>query len=987
MPTLHTALGEVQRRMKNMSAIVEKYKKDLAALKERLGAHFEDRSRLSLPLQHGAAEFGTYTDTRFFFRTRREAGLLFYLGNEAKTNTRSQDFVAVEIDQSRPRLIASLGSDIMELVLEDRVSDNQWRQLMVERVGRKVDFRITKPNSKEIALNRTQEFGGAKGVLNLYEDSRHLHVGGVPENFQLPDAIHERSFVGDVDELRVNGEPYGLWNSDNASGITGVEMQGLQDDDRTEKSVLSLNGKGYAQIGITSWNPRTRTTLLLFLHDLRARRPLDLDQLVIQLDGGRLTLLFDCGSGLGKVVSKKDTYNDGKWHLVHIDRTARQATMIIDNDAADTVSGESPGTMFEMSVSDSFFLGGLPSNIETRFAVTPFRGCLANLKLDSEYVDLRHPKSSKNVQNTCPNREIRVASLVSERSYAQWNTSASNLRERIQIALRFRTQASNAHIASLVANNEDLIQITLEDDQVVVRANGGGDEERMAVPLVTPIGGRWHYVEVERKGAKLNVNVDDGNPKSAEISSDLIDVLPADDLVLKLGKTAGGSFVGCIGDVIVNERLITFGAFDVNEVQLTGCASPESPEKEADGEQPDEEEPEEGVKSTPKPVEAQKSKVRPSGACALPLEPHGEREDARGLRFGLTAGSRVEFAKLPPSIGTNLVMTLSLRSNSANGIILFITNKDQKGSRRSLHPRRQGLLVLVLQSTASILDDEWHSIRAEREGASASLFVDNEQVGNDRVDAAAHVGLESPIYFGGVAKELHSFTARLLPANAASRPEFGGCLRDLKLNDESYEATEEEKKNGVVDCSTLTEEGVFFAKDGGYAMIPEFHADKQFHFDLAIKPRVKNAVLFSVGGVDFVTLQLVNGTVKLTIDDGGGSDSLLYTPLQGTTICDGNWHRIKATRKKNIATLNVDGKSNLKILKKKNNLESALNDPLYFGGVPRDRRQSGLDTDDSYVGCMRIHSASADPKRKRRDIDLEGLKFFGTVNKEICPLN
>jgi laminin alpha 3/5 len=181
-------------------------------------------------------------------------------------------------------------------------------------------------------------------------------------------------------------------------------------------------------------------------------------------------------------------------------------------------------------------------------------------------------------------------------------------------------------------------------------------------------------------------------------------------------------------------------------------------------------------------------------------------------------------------------------------------------------------------------------VRAEREGASATLFVDNEQVANDRVDSAESVQLEAPIYFGGLAKNLHSFTGRLLPGVYS---EFSGCLRDLRLNDESYDAASADVKVGVVPCSQLTEEGIFFAKDGGYAMLPEFMSDKQFHFELEIKPRVKNAVLLSVGVLDFVTMQLVNGSIKLKVDDGGGASDIVFTPPQGVTLCDGNWHKIK----------------------------------------------------------------------------------------------
>lgn len=305
-------------------------------------------------------------------------------------------------------------------------------------------------------------------------------------------------------------------------------------------------------------------------------------------------------------------------------------------------------------------------------------------------------------------------------------------------------------------------------------------------------------------------------------------------------------------------------------------------------------------------------------------------------------------------------------------------------------------MQLIIQSSESILDDEWHVVRAEREGSSAVLYVDEEQVANDRVEADEEVRLEAPVFYGGVSKSLQSLLGRLLPG---VKPEFGGCLRDLRLNDEPY-AESGGEAHGVVPCAQLAEPGVFFGKDGGYAMLPEFVANKQFQFELEIKPRLKTAVLLSVGVFDYVTLQLVNGSVKLTVDDGAGPMTVIYAPPLGSSICDGNWHRIKALRKKAIVTLNVDGKSNLMLMKKKTMTDASIKDPLYFGGVPKDRSLKGLDTvgesraggapsvtSDSYVGCMRILNASADPKRKRRDLDLSGMTLFGSLDRQSCPLN
>jgi hypothetical protein len=87
-----------------------------------------------------------------------------------------------------------------------------------------------------------------------------------------------------------------------------------------------------------------------------------------------------------------------------------------------------------------------------RFTVTPFRGCLKNLKLDDEYVELRNAKASKGVQNSCPTKEIRVASLVSERSFARWTGNSAGS-DRLHVSLRFRTQEDNAHIATVSASN------------------------------------------------------------------------------------------------------------------------------------------------------------------------------------------------------------------------------------------------------------------------------------------------------------------------------------------------------------------------------------------------------------------------------------------------------------------------------------------------------------------------------------------------------
>lgn len=78
----------------------------------------------------------------------------------------------------------------------------------------------------------------------------------------MPNAIHQYSFVGDLDKLRLNGELIGFWNSERAEHIRGAEMRTLLDAERNAESGISFNGKGYMQLGVGDWNPRKRTAIL-----------------------------------------------------------------------------------------------------------------------------------------------------------------------------------------------------------------------------------------------------------------------------------------------------------------------------------------------------------------------------------------------------------------------------------------------------------------------------------------------------------------------------------------------------------------------------------------------------------------------------------------------------------------------------------------------------------------------------------------------------
>lgn len=73
-----------------------------------------------------------------------------------------------------------------------------------------------------------------------------------------------------------------------------------------------------------------------------------------------------------------------------------------------------------------------------------------------------------------------------------------------------------------------------------------------------------------------------------------------------------------------------------------------------------------------------------------------------------------------------------------------------------------------------------------------------------------------------------------------------------------------------------------------------FSVGRVFEMTMDIKPRKNSGVIASVHGRrDFVMLQLKDGSVELSVDNGKGIITARYTPSSPWMLCDGNWHSIQ----------------------------------------------------------------------------------------------
>lgn len=74
----------------------------------------------------------------------------------------------------------------------------------------------------------------------------------------------------------------------------------------------------------------------------------------------------------------------------------------------------------------------------------------------------------------------------------------------------------------------------------------------------------------------------------------------------------------------------------------------------------------------------------------------------------------------------------------------------------------------------------------------------------------------------------------------------------------------------------------------------KFRVGYEIDLSLEIKPRYTSGILVAVHGTkDYLLLQMVDGTVKFTVDNGLGPITVEYKPAQPQDVCNGQWIRIQ----------------------------------------------------------------------------------------------
>ena len=103
-----------------------------------MGVTFSQNTALELRNPESLPQLATSTKVSLYFKTNKPNGFLLYLGNEEGAHrkmrrVRSDDFLALQIENGYPILTIDLGSGAQKIISDKFVSDDVWYQAIVER--------------------------------------------------------------------------------------------------------------------------------------------------------------------------------------------------------------------------------------------------------------------------------------------------------------------------------------------------------------------------------------------------------------------------------------------------------------------------------------------------------------------------------------------------------------------------------------------------------------------------------------------------------------------------------------------------------------------------------------------------------------------------------------------------------------------------------------------------------------------------------------
>ncbi|XP_017881365.1 laminin subunit alpha [Ceratina calcarata] len=1036
---LHEKIEVLKTKIANARELADRFK---------VGLTFYRNTTLELKNPENLPLLATATKISLYFRTNSTNGFLLYLGNEdnAKlSRSKTHDFMALMIEGGYPVLILDFGSGPEKIISNKFVSDDVWRQIIVDRTGKNVKLLVREDIGE--GNYRLYEKGhvlpGSYSIFNVDPEHSKLFVGGYPPSFNMQSAVTASSFEGEMEELVIGEDtPVSFWNFiDGENNQKPAEERdkliNLQPSTgyRFDKHGYAILSKKDFQISPDSKKFGIKLNLKTFAEDgLIYLMGKGKQFLSLEMKNGHVLYQYDLGGGEVNLRSVRK-YNDGNWHDVEALRFEKDGVLKVDG--VDVVKSKAQGNTKLLVSSDNIYFGGYPPNAKHPYvSVTNngFEGCIDNVAILDTIIDLTRNIQAFGVIPGCP---VRFASLVSFEEnapgYVRWqNISVEDV---LQVNLKFRTLANDGLIFYVTDHEKGVVSYLSLIDGVLV-FNSQGEELRTSSAGIKFNDNEWHVITATHSRESLKLDIDDTKNYNSDREPPVLNIpygslyiggLPAAFGIPQTGAMT--PFVGCVGDATLNGVIINFANTTERPHALLGkcklgdsSSIPSVPEPEPDIPPPllptespddnievstqnnvidldgekdvDEEEPtiegrgnyHEEITTTEATTSTQRTTPLYIDQCRLPYYPADDPDQDNTWRFGTKSNSRLEYKTVNGRYRNNYDFQIDIKTTAEKGIIFYTTDLANQSliavyvNDGKLHYKFDcGSGPALLVSRTEINDDDWHIAIFKRKGNYGELIVDEDDaVTGFSQGLMETMNVSPPFYVGGVPQDMSSKVLSMIETNQT----FNGCLGNFMVNGQPV--GEPSINVGVIQCSKQVEPGLFFYPGNGsnwFRAVDRFTVGKTIDIQMDIKPRTTSGHLLSVHGKrDFLVLEMINGTVKFLVKTLKGSIETSFEPTDPNSLCDGNWHNIRAVKQKNAVLLSVDHKAAAPGIGGKSVSGVLSKHPIYIGGHPMlGKRLRGSTSQAQYVGCItNIHI-------NMRPINLGPERAYGRVVTGVCP--
>ena len=755
------------------------------------------------------------------------------------------------------------------------------------------------------------------------------------ESTKIQDTVRETFMIGKIEGLEIGDNKVSLWDMKGSLEISGAPARN-KFKKKVDKTVR-FNGQGFVSVNPEFFAPldmefairfsfktSTGNGILLLMGD-----PVDLDFVSLELINKYVVYTFDLGDGSVSIESPSPL-SLNEWHEVEIRRKDTFGELFVDGQKLGEVS--TAGAYDKLSVSGNVYFGGFPGDPPYQAVKTiKHTGCIRDVTIGPDNVELitSNQVDLVEVEAGCFDKPSYLATFpAATPGYA--HLTSQELDGQLEMSFMFKTSQSRGLVAYLIESPTkfNFVSLALFDGGITLTVFPGVTlSTGSSVKQVAYNDNEWHSVSVLLNQTYIQLIVDDydippaiSNPENVPTFTNPFNVfmggIPDDETFVDRAAPTRAPFIGCVRDVLFKSSLTDFNnILSHTGIQMDTCVTSEQETTTvpSTSDSENEEEEEEGESNGSAVVEPEESwTLAPTsqpedtsnfyGECKLPMVPERDMDIERnsGLRFGTTKSTYLMFDR-QLKIRRSSDFHIEFKTTHPDGIIFYIANERNVDfislfmkEGRLVYGFNCGSGAAYATSSRRYDDGAWHAVDFSRIGNKGTLKVDLvlegevESFGNTK-----NIEVESQFFLGNIKKDI--LKEDIVKKNLQKVTNgYVGCLRNLRLRGKAIARWKENFKSGVIPCSEKVEDGFFFGPAGGFiAAFKRFKVGLDFDITMQIKPRNISGVLLAIQGRrDYLALQMIDGTLTFTVDNGRGPITAVFKPESPFTFCDGKWHEI-----------------------------------------------------------------------------------------------